>query len=114
MSEILLTVMLNTNKTDHRSITELVLTVASNTNKTDHRSKWVSDCCLEPTQQFFPAISWREQVNIQWDDDEVRFVLDQQLSWISIVLDHWHNSPRIDIVLDQQVVGQMSVLSPEV
>ena len=25
----------------------------------------------------FTAISWREQVNFQWDDDEVRFVLDQ-------------------------------------
>ena len=25
----------------------------------------------------FSAISWREQVNYQWDDDEVRFVLDQ-------------------------------------
>jgi hypothetical protein len=25
----------------------------------------------------FSAISWREQVNVQWDDDEVRFVLDQ-------------------------------------
>jgi hypothetical protein len=23
------------------------------------------------------AISWREQVNFQWDDDDVRFVLDQ-------------------------------------
>ena len=23
------------------------------------------------------AISWWEQVNFQWDDDEVRFVLDQ-------------------------------------
>jgi hypothetical protein len=23
------------------------------------------------------AISWREQVNFQWDDDEVRFVPDQ-------------------------------------
>ena len=23
------------------------------------------------------AISWREQVNLQWDDDEVCFVLDQ-------------------------------------
>jgi len=29
-----------------------------------------------PTQQF-SAISWREQVNIKLDDDEVRFVLDQ-------------------------------------
>ena len=25
----------------------------------------------------FSAISWQEQVNFQWDDDEVRFVLDQ-------------------------------------
>jgi hypothetical protein len=22
-------------------------------------------------------VSWREQINFQWDDDEVRFVLDQ-------------------------------------
>jgi hypothetical protein len=29
-----------------------------------------------PTQQF-SAISWWEQVNCQWDDDEVFFVLDQ-------------------------------------
>ena len=42
----------------------------------DHESKWVSNCCLTPIQQF-SAISWREQVNFQWDDDEVRFVLDQ-------------------------------------
>ena len=28
--------------------------------------KWgVSDCCLTSTQQFFLAISWREQVNFQ-------------------------------------------------
>ncbi len=27
--------------------------------------------------QQFSAISWRELVNFQWDDDEVRFVLDQ-------------------------------------
>jgi hypothetical protein len=26
---------------------------------------------------IFSAISWREQVNFQWDNDEVRFVLDQ-------------------------------------
>jgi hypothetical protein len=35
-----------------------------------------SDCCLTPIQQF-SAISWREQVIFQWDDDEVRFVLAQ-------------------------------------
>ena len=27
---------------------------------------------------MFAAILWREQVNFQWDDDEIRFVLDQQ------------------------------------
>jgi hypothetical protein len=26
---------------------------------------------------IFSAISWQEQVNFQWDDDEIRFVLDQ-------------------------------------
>ena len=37
----------------------------------------MSDCCLTPIQQFFLATSWREQVNVQWDDDEDRLVLDQ-------------------------------------
>jgi hypothetical protein len=33
------------------------------------------------SRQFsnFSAISWREQVNFQWDDDEARFVLDQHV-----------------------------------
>jgi predicted alpha/beta hydrolase len=41
-----------------------------------NKEEWVSDW-----RQFcnFSAISWREQVNFQWDDDddEGRFVLDQ-------------------------------------
>ena len=28
---------------------------------------------------MFAAISWREQVSFQWDDDELRFVLDQHV-----------------------------------
>ena len=36
----------------------------------------VSVCCLTPFSNF-SAISWREQVNFRWDDDEVRFDLDQ-------------------------------------
>ena len=36
----------------------------------------MSDCCLTPFSNF-PAISWREQVNFQWDGDEIRFVLVQ-------------------------------------
>jgi hypothetical protein len=35
-------------------------------------SEWVSDCCLTPKKQFF-TISYREQINFQWDD-EIRFV----------------------------------------
>ena len=38
--------------------------------------EWVGDFCLIPAQQF-SAISWREQVNFQWDDDEVRFAQDK-------------------------------------
>ena len=45
--------------------------------------EWVSDCCLAPTQSF-SAISWREQINFQWNDDEVRFVLDQHAQWIDM------------------------------
>ena len=28
-------------------------------------------------RDFFPAISWWEQITFQWDDDDVHFVLDQ-------------------------------------
>jgi hypothetical protein len=37
----------------------------------------VSDCCLIATQQFFSYIM-ADQVYFQWEDGEVRFVLDQQ------------------------------------
>ena len=44
--------------------------------------EWESDCFehffqLYHGEAFFSAISWREQVNFQRDDDEVHFVLDQ-------------------------------------
>ena len=45
--------------------------------------EWLTDCCSMSTQQF-SAISWREQVNFQWDNDEVCFILD--------------NSPRMDML----------------
>jgi hypothetical protein len=35
--------------------------------------EWVSDCCWTRIQQFF---RW-ERINFHWDDDVVRFVLDQ-------------------------------------
>jgi anti-anti-sigma regulatory factor len=43
-------------------------------------SEWVSEWLLfNPNSLLinFSAVSWREQVNFQWNDVEVRFVLDQ-------------------------------------
>ena len=40
-------------------------------------TKSVSACCLTRHLSNFSAISWREQVNFQRNDDEVCFVLDQ-------------------------------------
>ena len=37
------------------------------------KSEWVNNAKLSN----FSAISWRDQLNFQWDNDEVRFVLDQ-------------------------------------
>ena len=45
----------------------------------------------------FSVISWQEQVNFQWDDDEVGFVLDQHAELDFLVLVHWNNSPRVDM-----------------
>jgi hypothetical protein len=39
-------------------------------------TEWASDCCLTPTQHLFSYIMART-INFQWNDDEVRFVLDQ-------------------------------------
>ena len=40
------------------------------------KSERASDWCSIPNENFFLAISRREQVTLKWDDD-VRFVLDQ-------------------------------------
>ena len=50
--------------------------MASEKSIGDWVSDWVSDCCLTPFSNF-SVITWREQINFQWDDDEVHFVLDQ-------------------------------------
>ena len=54
----------------------------------------MDDCCLTPNPAIFPAISWRDQVNFQWDDDEVR---SNTISCIFIVLTYWNNTTRIDL-----------------
>ena len=40
---------------------------------------WVNEWVIVAYRQFrnFSAMLWREQINFQWDDYEVRFVLDQ-------------------------------------
>jgi hypothetical protein len=45
--------------------------------------EWLTDCCLMPSLQF-SAMSWREQVNFQWEDDEVHFVCVSVLDLIKI------------------------------
>jgi hypothetical protein len=49
--------------------------------------KWNSEWLLFNTNNC-SAVSWREQVNFQWDDDEVRFVLDHhaELDFYSAIL----------------------------
>jgi len=55
-----------------------------------------------PTQQFFSYIM-AEQVNFQWDDDEVRFVLDQNAE-LEQVNFQW-NDDEVRFVLDQHEVN---------
>ena len=46
------------------------------------------------------AISWREQVNFEWYDDEVRFVLDQEVQLdIYSVSSRKHVAPLEYIIL---------------
>jgi hypothetical protein len=41
-------------------------------------SEWASDYCLTPNEQFFGYIMGMARTSyIQWNDDDVRFVLDQ-------------------------------------
>jgi hypothetical protein len=41
-------------------------------------SDWLS---FNVNSNNFSAISWEEQINFQWDDDEVHYVLDQH-GWL--------------------------------
>ena len=47
----------------------------------------MSGCCLTASEQLVLAISWREQITFRRDDDDdARFVLDQNACWIFIVI----------------------------
>ena len=58
-------------------------------------SEWL---ILNANSAIFLAISWREQVNFQWDDDEILFVLDQH-AW----LDFYSASSLKQQTADRQV-----------
>ena len=55
---------------------------------------------------FFPATLWREQVNFQWDDDEARFVLDQnaELNFYSASILKQHPAGRDVATLGQFIL----------
>jgi hypothetical protein len=40
-----------------------------------------------------------------WDDDRVHFVLNQQLSWIFILITHWNNSLQVDMLLHLETLS---------
>ena len=65
--------------------------------------EWGSYCCWTSTQQFFSYIMARTSC-FCWNDDDVRFVLEQQVSWIFIVLDHWNSSPWVDMSLHSDIL----------
>jgi hypothetical protein len=50
-------------------------------------SEWVSERCLTPNGQFFSYILPRTSYIAIWNDDEVRFVLDQQ-AWLDLYTDN--------------------------
>jgi hypothetical protein len=53
--------------------------------------EWASEWVLFNANSSISVVSSREQVNFQCDDDEVRSVLTNTLSWMFIVVAHWNN-----------------------
>jgi len=56
-----------------------------------------------PNEQFFSYIMARTSF-IQWNDVDVRFVLDQHAELDFLVLAHWNNSPRVDMSLHSDIL----------
>jgi hypothetical protein len=64
-------------------------------------SEWVSEWLLfSANSTIFAAISWREEVNFQWDDAEISFSLDQHdelnlysVSWLKQLFADRHVAP---------------------
>ena len=58
--------------------------------------------CSLPSEQFVSYIMARTSY-IQWDGDEVFFVLEQQ-AYFFIMLAHWNNSLLVDILLHSDII----------
>ena len=57
-------------------------------------TEWVN---VAPNEQFSDVLGWEQVILVFLWDDEVRFVLDQQLSYTCIVLVHGDNSSQVDM-----------------
>ena len=62
--------------------------------------EWVIVAYCQFSNFSATCISWREQVNCQWEHVQVHFVLDQHAELDFIVLAHWNNSLQVDISLN--------------
>jgi hypothetical protein len=59
-------------------------------------SEWL---LFSANSAIFQLYKKREQVNVQWDDDEVRFVLDQHAELDLYSASTQNNSSRVDMSL---------------
>jgi hypothetical protein len=60
----------------------------------------MSDWLLFHTNSVIIQLNHGEhKYNFQWDDGEIRFLLDKHASWIFVVPAQWNNRPRIDMSL---------------
>jgi hypothetical protein len=60
----------------------------------------------------FSAISWREQVNFQGDDNDIYFVLDQH-AWLDFhSASFTETSPQIDMWRHSDIFSRFFALSP--
>ena len=75
----------------------------------------MSDWLLFHTNSVIIQLNHGEhKYNFQWDDGEIRFLLDKHASWIFVVPAQWNNRPRIDMSLHSDTLSgfQANQLDP--
>ena len=93
------TALASTIKTDCYNITEILLKLTL---------KWVSDCCVMPTQQFFCYI--KLIFNEMMMGSALFYT--NTLSWIVKVLAHWNNSLQVDKLLHSNTLFWFRATKP--